>query len=187
MRGSPALRERRATSCGSLGPPGSSYHPVSTFSTDGPLRRCRVRRQDRRRDLTGSRRARSRGRRCTRRDCPGCTPGTATGTTGTTEAVRVPHHRVVLVAVVAVTRMLPEGIAGEEDDRDDEHDPGDDRDPGRELKDPGGPVYHLGCRRRRGQCCGTSPHSWGFRCFTHETHDAAVNNSCGCALLKCQL
>jgi hypothetical protein len=50
------------------------------------------------------------------------------------------HHRVVLVTVVeaAMTRMLPEEVAGEEDDREDEHDPGDDRDPGCELEDPGG-------------------------------------------------
>ena len=167
------------------GSSGSSYHPGSTFSTGWRLRRGRVRRRDRRRDLTGSRGARRRGRRCTRRDCPGCTRRT-TGTTWATESVRVPHHRVVLVAVVeaAVTRMLPEGVAGEEDDRDDEYDPGDDRDPGRELKDPGGPVYHLGWRRRRRRCCGSSPHSWGFRCFTHETHDAWVNNGYRCALLK---
>jgi len=159
-----------------IGPPGSSSHPVSTF-----LRRGCVGRQDRRRDLTGSRGAGGHGRRSTRRDCPGST----TWTTRTTVA-RMPHHRVLHVVTVveaAVTRMLPEDIAGEEDDRDDEHDPGDDRDPGRELEDPGGPVYHLGWRRRR-RCCGSSPHCWGFRCFTHETHDAWVNNSCGYALLK---
>ena len=102
--------------------------------------------------------------------------------------MRVPHHRVVLVTVMmAVTRMLAEGVAAEEDDRDDEDDPGDDRDPGRELEDPRGPVYHLdrsvGWRRSGGSC----PHSWGFRCFTHETHDAGVNNSCGYALHKYQL
>lgn len=151
------------------------------------LRRGRVRRQDRGRDLTWSRGARRRAHRCTRLDCPGRRGTPSTRTTGTTESVRVAHHRVVLVTVVAVTRMLPEGIAGEEDDRDDEHDPGDDRDPGRELKDPRGPVYHLGWQRRRRRSCGCSPHSGGFRCFTHETHDAGVNNSWGYAQLKCQL
>ena len=115
----------------------------------------------------------------------------ATGTTRTTgtarsaEAVRMHHHRVVLVVVEAavMTGAPAEDEAGEEDDRDDEHDPGDDRDPGRELEDPGGPVYHLGRSVVR-RCCGSSPHCWGFRCFTHETHDAWVNNSRGYALLK---
>ncbi len=52
------------------------------------------------------------------------------------------HHRVVLVVVeAAVTGMPSEGEAGEENDRDDKHDPCDDRDPGRELEDPGGPVW----------------------------------------------
>jgi len=46
----------------------------------------------------------------------------------------------VTVVEAAVTRMSSEAVAGEEDDRDDEHDSGDDGDPGRELKDPGGPV-----------------------------------------------
>jgi hypothetical protein len=100
------------------------------------------------------------------------------------------HHRVVLVVTVmeaAMTGMLAESEAGEEDDRDDKHDPGDDGNPCRELEDLGGPVYHLGWGRRRRCCCGRCPHCWGFRCFTHETHDAWVNNSYGYALLKYQL
>jgi hypothetical protein len=52
------------------------------------------------------------------------------------------HHRVVLVVEAAVmTGVSSEREAGKEDNRDDKHDPGDDRDPGRELKDPGGPVW----------------------------------------------
>lgn len=153
--------------------------------TCSPLRR--VRWHDRRRDLTRSGRARSRGRRRTRRDRPRCTPGTA-GPARTTESVRMPHHRVVPVAVVMpVTRMLAEGVAAEEDDRDDEDDPGDDRDPGRELEDPRGPVYHLDGSVGRRRSCGSSPHGGGFRCFTHETHDAGVTNSRRYALVKYQL
>jgi hypothetical protein len=102
------------------------------------------------------------------------------------------HHRVVLVVTVmeaAMARVLAESEAGEEDHRDDEHDPGDDGNPGRELEDPGGLVYvyHLGGCQRRRFCCGSSPHCWGFRCFTHETNDAWVNSSYGYALLKYQL
>jgi hypothetical protein len=110
------------------------------------------------------------------------------GATRPTKSVRVAHHRVVHVAVVmAVARMLAEGVATEEDDRDDEDDPGDDRDPGRELEDPRGPVDHLDRSVGWRRCCGSSPHCGGFRCFTHETHDAGVNNSCGYAQLKYQL
>lgn len=95
------------------------------------------------------------------------------------------HHRVVLVVVEATVTSVPaEREAGEEDDRDDEHDPGDDGNPRRELEDPGGPVWRCVCRRRRRCSCGMCPRSWGFRCFTHETHDAWVNNSYGYALLK---
>jgi hypothetical protein len=85
------------------------------------------------------------------------------------------HHRVVHVVTVmeaaSMTRVLTKSEAGEEDDRDNEHDPGDDGNPCRELEDPGGPVYYLGRRQRFWGCCGCSPHCWGFRCFTHETHD----------------
>jgi hypothetical protein len=107
-------------------------------------------------------------------------------------AVRMHHHRVlevVTVMVTAVTGVLAESEAGEENDRDDEHDPGDDGNPRRELKDPGGPVYvdHLGGRQRRRCCCSCSLHCWGFRYFTHETHDPRVNNSHRYALLKYQL
>ncbi len=108
-------------------------------------------------------------------------------------AARMHHHRVVHVVTVMVTTtmtgVLTKSEAGKEDDRDDEHDPGDDGNPCRELEDPGGPVYvdHLGGRRRRRFCCGCSPHCWGFRCFTHETHDPRPNNSHRYALLKYQL
>jgi hypothetical protein len=68
------------------------------------------------------------------------------------------HHRVVHVVTVmeaaTMTRVLTKSKAGEENDGDDEHDPGDDGNPCRELEDPGGPVYHLGCRRRWRCCCG---------------------------------
>jgi hypothetical protein len=97
------------------------------------------------------------------------------------------ESRVVLVVVMAA--VVPSGFAepeaGEEDDRDDEHDPGDDGNPRRELEDLGGlvDVWRWGCRLGRRRSCGRSPRSWGFRCFTHETHDAGVNNSYGYALL----
>ncbi len=103
-------------------------------------------------------------------------------------AVRMHHHRVMHVVTVMVTAtgMLAESEAGEEDDRDDKHDPGDDGNPCRELKDPGSPVYvdDLGGRQRGRFCCGYSPHCWGFRCFTHETHDPRVNNSHRYALVR---
>jgi len=53
------------------------------------------------------------------------------------------HHRMMLGVVVeaAVTGMPSEAVAGEENDRDDEHDPGDDGNPGGELEDPGCPVW----------------------------------------------
>jgi hypothetical protein len=103
---------------------------------------------------------------------------------------RVHHRSVVLVmtVVVAPTRVLTKGVAAEEDRGDDEHDPGDDRDPGRDLKDPRGPVNRVFDSGGGSGCsCGRGPNSCGFRCFTHETHDACVNNSQGYALLKCQL
>jgi hypothetical protein len=94
------------------------------------------------------------------------------------------HHRVVLVVVAAVmTGAMAEDEAGEEDDGDDEHDPGDGRDPGREFEDHRGPVWRCLTRHRRRRSGGRCPHSWGFRCFTHETHDPWVNNSYGYALL----
>jgi len=150
---------------------------------DPPLRRGRPGRNDRRRDLTGSAGARGHRRSSTRRGCRRSTRSTWT----TRVEPRVHHHRVVLVVTVveaAVTRMSSEAVASEENDRDDEHDPGDDGDPGRELKDPGGPVWRCLCWRWRRRSCGRGPHGWGFRCFTHETHDAWVNNSYGYALLK---
>ncbi len=85
------------------------------------------------------------------------------------------EHSVVLVVTVvetaAMTGVLTQSEAGEEDDRDNEHDPGDDGNPCRELEDPGVSVYHLDRGRRGWCCCSCSLHCWGFRCFTHETHD----------------
>jgi hypothetical protein len=95
----------------------------------------------------------------------------------------VVNHRVVVLVVVAVmSAAVTEDEAGEEDHRDDEHDPGDDGDPRGDLKDPRGPV---GSYRFRGgrRSCGRVPHSGGFRCFTHETNDEAVNSSGRYALL----
>jgi hypothetical protein len=97
------------------------------------------------------------------------------------------HHRVVRVVVMVVTAVMPQRHSGEEDDRDDEHDPSDDGNPCRGNKDPWGPVWRYGCRRRRRCSCGRAPHSWVFRCFTHETNDAGVNNGYGYALVKYQL
>ena len=96
------------------------------------------------------------------------------------------HHRVVLVAVVVVTAVVAQRHSREEDDRDDEHDASDDGDPCRREKDPWGPVWRRLCGRRR-RSCGRGPHSWGVRCFTHETHDAGVNNGYRYALVKYQL
>ena len=96
-------------------------------------------------------------------------------------------HVVTVVEAATVTGMLAESEAGEEDDRDDEHDPGDDGNPCRELEDLGGLVYHLGWGHGRRCCCSCSLHCWGFRCFTHETDDACVNNSYRYALLKYRL
>ncbi len=149
-------------------------------------RRCHGR-IDRQRNLSGTAGAgaRTHRRRRTLRDCRWSAAARAT------VAVRMHHHRVVHVVTVmeaaAMTRMLTESEAGEEDDRDDEYDPGDDGNPRRELEDPGGPVDHLGRRRRWWCCCSCSLHCWGFRCFTHETHDAWVNNSHRYAQLKYQL
>ena len=152
-------------------------------------RRCHGR-IDRRRNLSGATGAgaRTHGRRRTLRDCR---RSATTRATRAAVAGRMHEHGVVLVVTVmetaAMTGMLAEPEAGEEDDRDDEDDPGDDGNPRRELEDPGGPVYHLDWRRRRRCCCSCSLHCWGFRCFTHETHDARVNRSQRYALLKYQL
>src|SRR6516225_12378461 len=100
----------------------------------------RAGRSDRRRNLAGSGGAGCHGRGPTALDCAGATR--ATRTTWAAEAVRMHHHRVMLVVVAAVVAAaVAEDEAGEEDDRNDEHDPGDGRDPGREFKDPGGPVW----------------------------------------------
>ena len=60
------------------------------------------------------------------------------------------HHRVLLVVTVVeaavVAGMPSEAVAGEENDRNNEHNAGDDGDPGRDLEDLGGLV------RRRHQC-----------------------------------
>jgi hypothetical protein len=153
--------------------------------------------EERRRHLLGAGAGTHRGgsrRRGCRRSATGATGSTgaaettgATRTTRAAESVRM-HHRVMLVVVSAVvTGVLAKDEAGEEDDRDDEDDPGDDRDPGRDLEDPGGPVWRCLCFDRRRRSCGRGPHSGGVRCFTHETHDAGVNNGDGYAVLKYQL
>lgn len=146
--------------------------------------------QDRRRELarghaTGPHGRRSRGRgggtwgvRSTRR-----ARGDAARATGATRAA-VMHHRgvvVVMLVVVAVMAAVAKDEAGEEDDRDDEHDPGDDGDPRGELEDPRGPVSRRRLSGRRS--CGGGPHGGVFRCFTHETNDEGVHNSCCYALL----
>jgi hypothetical protein len=90
---------------------------------------------------------------------------------------------VLVVTVVTAVACVPsEAVAGEENDRDNEHDPGDDGDPRRTQKDSGGSAEGFFCDWSR--CgCGSRPHGGGFRCFTHETHDAWVNSSGGYALL----
>ncbi|COZ21542.1 Uncharacterised protein [Mycobacterium tuberculosis] len=79
---------------------------------------------------------------------------------------RSQHHRRVLVVLpvveAAVTGMLAEDIAGEEDDRHDEHGSGGNGYPRRGFE-------HLGGLVRR--WC------WGFRCFTHVSHDALANSN----------
>lgn len=112
-----------------------------------------------------------------------------TRTTGATRtAVRVHPRRVVLVVVV-VTAVVSQRHSGEEDDGDDEDDPCDDGNPCRGKEDPRGPEWRClySSRSRRRCSCGGSPHSGGFRCFTHETNDEGVNSSCGYALLMYQL
>jgi hypothetical protein len=64
------------------------------------------------------------------------------------------HHRVVRVVVMVVTAVVPQRHSCEEDDRDDEHDPSDDGYPCRGKKDPWGPEWRCGCRRRRRCSCG---------------------------------
>lgn len=84
----------------------------------------------------------------------------------TVRTARSQHHRRVLVVLpvveAAVTSMLAEDIAGEEDDRHDEHGSGGNGYPRRGFE-------HLGGLVRR--WC------WGFRCFTHVSHDALANSN----------
>lgn len=84
----------------------------------------------------------------------------------TVRTARSQHHRRVLVVLpvveAAVTGMLAEDIAGEEDDRHDEHGSGGNGYPRRGFE-------HLGGLVRR--WC------WGFRCFTHVSHDALANSN----------
>ncbi len=153
---------------------------VSTGLLGGQLlvRLRRPRWGDRRRNLAGSGGARACGRGSTALGAG--RPGT--GSARAAWAAWVHEHGVVLV-VVMMTAMVPQRHSGEEDDGDDEHDPGDDGNPCRGNKDPGGPVWRCLDWGRRRCSCGGSPHSGGFRCFTHETHDEGVNNSHGYALL----
>lgn len=85
--------------------------------------------------------------------------------------------------MTVVATAVAEDEAGEEDDRDDEHDSGDSGYPGGYLEDAGSPVWRYRYRSGRRGSCGGSPHSGGFRCFTHETNDGRVNSSDGYALL----
>ena len=121
----------------------------------------------------------------------GCRRSAPTRATGATRAVRMHHHPVVVVMMVeaTVTGVPAESEASEENDRDDEDDPRDDGNPRREQEDLGGlvDVWRWVSGRRYRCCCGRGPHGWGFRCFTHETHDARVNSSCSYALRKSQL
>lgn len=98
------------------------------------------------------------------------------------------HGRRVVLVVVVMTAMVSERHSGKEDDGDDEDEPRDDGNPGRGEEDLGGlvDVWRRFSGRRRGSG-GRGPRSWGFRCFTHETHDARDNSSCSYALLKSQL
>ena len=91
----------------------------------------------------------------------------------------VAHRVVVPPVVMAVMAQVGDFEAGEEDGRDDEQDSGDDHYPRRE---PVEPIRFNGLCRMRGGNRGRP--GWGFRCFTHETHDAWVNNGYGYALLK---
>jgi hypothetical protein len=93
------------------------------------------------------------------------------------------HPRRVVLVVVVMTAVVPQRHSGEEYDGDDEDDPRDDGNPCRGKEDPRGPVWRCLYSSRRRCSCGGSPHSGGFRCFTHETNDEGVNNSCGYALL----
>jgi hypothetical protein len=79
--------------------------------------------------------------------------------------------RVMPVVVAVVTGNLE---AGEEDRRDDVQDPCDDHDPGRDLIKPGRPGRDCGSGWVSG---GGSPHSGGFRYFTHALNDARASNS----------
>ena len=107
-------------------------------------------------------------------------------TTGTARATHrvVVHGRRVVLVVVVMTAMVSQRHSGKEDDGDDEDEPRDDGNPGRGKEDLGGlvDVWRRFSGRRR-DSGGRGPHSWVFRCFTHETHDAGVNNSYGYALL----
>jgi hypothetical protein len=98
------------------------------------------------------------------------------------------HERRVVFVVVVMTAVVSQRRSGKEDDGDDEDEARDDGNPGRGEEDLGGlvDVWRRFSGRRRGSG-GRGPRSWGFRCFTHETHDAGVNNSRGYAQLKYQL
>lgn len=128
-----------------------------------------------------------RGSRCTRsvRTRPAARSVRARPAARTTGAESM-HHRGVMVVVTVVAALVSQRHSREEDDRHDEHDARDDGNPCRGDKDPGGPVQRRLCGRRRCSCGGT-PHTRGFRCFTHETNDAGVNNGYGYALVKYQL
>ena len=111
-------------------------------------------------------------------------------TTGTARATHrvVVHGRRVVLVVVVMTAMVSQRHSGKEDDGDDEDEPRDDGNPGRGKEDLGGlvDVWRRFSGRRR-DSGGRGPHSWVFRCFTHETNDAGVNSSRRYALVKYKL
>jgi len=93
------------------------------------------------------------------------------GPWSTVRVTRVDHGLVMPVMVVEVMRpgVPAEYEAAKEHDRGDEHDPGDDGDPGCGLVEP--------VRLLRFCCRGGSPPGGGFRCFSHVSNNAWVNNS----------